>query len=145
MSMNAGFGMACSARGIGKDAFVVNARVIARLRLGGVDDLMQVDEPHGGKVFGWRAYPVWDACGVVVWIEGLAVAKSDDLLETCGGIEIRTHHINIVLGHDGNPCLAVLDVVGQLVGSCQDRKSTRLNSSHVATSYAVFCWQKQTP
>src|SRR5207253_5506688 len=24
-----------------------------------------------------------------------------------------------------------------------DRKSTRLNSSHVATSYAVFCLQKQ--
>src|SRR5690625_2477913 len=26
-----------------------------------------------------------------------------------------------------------------------DRKSTRLNSSHVATSYAVFCFQKKTP
>src|SRR5690625_6428956 len=25
-----------------------------------------------------------------------------------------------------------------------DRKSTRPNSSHVATSYAVFCWQKDT-
>src|SRR5690625_5396164 len=24
-----------------------------------------------------------------------------------------------------------------------DRKSTRLNSSHVATSYAVFCWEKK--
>src|SRR5207245_10106059 len=23
-----------------------------------------------------------------------------------------------------------------------DRKSTRLNSSHASTSYAVFCWQK---
>src|SRR5690625_6476513 len=27
----------------------------------------------------------------------------------------------------------------------QDRKSTRLNSSHVATSYAVFCWKKKSP
>src|SRR5439155_13486701 len=26
-----------------------------------------------------------------------------------------------------------------------DRKSTRLNSSHVATSYAVFCLKKKTP
>src|SRR5215510_7958353 len=26
---------------------------------------------------------------------------------------------------------------------CQDRKSTRLNSSHVATSYAVFCVKKR--
>src|SRR5699024_12697568 len=24
----------------------------------------------------------------------------------------------------------------------RDRKSTRLNSSHVSTSYAVFCWKK---
>src|SRR5690625_6696793 len=27
----------------------------------------------------------------------------------------------------------------------QDRKSTRLNSSHVAISYAVFCLKKKTP
>src|SRR5437870_8267032 len=26
----------------------------------------------------------------------------------------------------------------------KDRKSTRLNSSHVAMSYAVFCWKKRT-
>src|SRR5690606_40969376 len=26
----------------------------------------------------------------------------------------------------------------------QDRKSTRLNSSHVKNSYAVFCWKKKT-
>src|SRR5690554_6018143 len=25
----------------------------------------------------------------------------------------------------------------------RDRKSTRLNSSHVRTSYAVFCWKKK--
>src|SRR5699024_12626052 len=27
---------------------------------------------------------------------------------------------------------------------CQDRKSTRLNSSHVSISYAVFCLKKKT-
>src|SRR5699024_11340582 len=27
----------------------------------------------------------------------------------------------------------------------QDRKSTRLNSSHVSSSYAVFCLKKKTP
>src|SRR5437773_6867553 len=26
----------------------------------------------------------------------------------------------------------------------QDRKSTRLNSSHITISYAVFCWKKKT-
>src|SRR5690625_6099829 len=30
-------------------------------------------------------------------------------------------------------------------GWLQDRKSTRLNSSHVAISYAVFCLKKKTP
>src|SRR6266496_5985168 len=29
-------------------------------------------------------------------------------------------------------------------GSHRDRKSTRLNSSHVETSYAVFCLKKKT-
>src|SRR5690606_40028254 len=29
------------------------------------------------------------------------------------------------------------------IGSCQDRKSTRLNSSHVKISYAVFCSKKK--
>src|SRR5690349_24055502 len=29
-------------------------------------------------------------------------------------------------------------------GECQDRKSTRLNSSHVEISYAVFCLKKKT-
>ena len=30
-------------------------------------------------------------------------------------------------------------------GGYRDRKSTRLNSSHVVTSYAVFCLKKKTP
>src|SRR5207253_5474466 len=30
------------------------------------------------------------------------------------------------------------------VGVARDRKSTRLNSSHVAISYAVFCLKKKT-
>src|SRR5690625_5664120 len=37
---------------------------------------------------------------------------------------------------------------GQLtlpVGGMGDRKSTRLNSSHVAISYAVFCLKKKKP
>src|SRR5690606_41837466 len=29
--------------------------------------------------------------------------------------------------------------------STEDRKSTRLNSSHVKISYAVFCWKKENP
>src|SRR5690625_5553605 len=33
---------------------------------------------------------------------------------------------------------------GMVVGYLLDRKSTRLNSSHVAISYAVFCFNKKT-
>src|SRR5438045_9715569 len=30
-----------------------------------------------------------------------------------------------------------------MVSTCQDRKSTRLNSSHLGISYAVFCLKKK--
>src|SRR5207253_7517097 len=46
---------------------------------------------------------------------------------------------------EGNPCL---DGSGPAVFSSRalslDRKSTRLNSSHVAISYAVFCLKKKS-
>src|SRR5207253_11337403 len=40
--------------------------------------------------------------------------------------------------------LSELDVVGHRIVNGGDRKSTRLNSSHVAISYAVFCLKKKT-
>src|SRR5690625_5966076 len=49
-----------------------------------------------------------------------------------GGVHARCCHQG-----GGNKVALEAAVVDQLVG--QDRKSTRLNSSHVATSYAVFC------
>src|SRR5690625_7125466 len=39
------------------------------------------------------------------------------------------------------PAVQTADALEQRTG---DRKSTRLNSSHVAISYAVFCLKKQT-
>src|SRR5207253_5498885 len=38
--------------------------------------------------------------------------------------------------------ISTLTKIRQNINSLQDRKSTRLNSSHVATSYAVFCSKK---
>src|SRR5256885_4565016 len=32
---------------------------------------------------------------------------------------------------------------GAIHGACRDRKSTRLNSSHLVISYAVFCLKKK--
>src|SRR5690625_3848644 len=40
----------------------------------------------------------------------------------------------------GNSGGALINIKGELIG---DRKSTRLNSSHVANSYAVFCLKKK--
>src|SRR5690554_7217170 len=37
-----------------------------------------------------------------------------------------------------------LDELLARLGPCEDRKSTRLNSSHVRISYAVFCLKKKT-
>src|SRR5215510_7487819 len=36
-----------------------------------------------------------------------------------------------------------LAIIRRLSRTCTDRKSTRLNSSHVAISYAVFCLKKK--
>src|SRR5437868_13234093 len=41
------------------------------------------------------------------------------------------------------PCLGEVADEITLVRSMQDRKSTRLNSSHVSISYAVFCLKKK--
>src|SRR5690349_22637690 len=39
--------------------------------------------------------------------------------------------------------LRAIDLVGVLANAMLDRKSTRLNSSHVEISYAVFCLKKK--
>src|SRR5690625_6700462 len=44
----------------------------------------------------------------------------------------------------GYPIRAVGVNLAQLTQEKGDRKSTRLNSSHVAISYAVFCLKKKT-
>src|SRR5256885_12394721 len=39
--------------------------------------------------------------------------------------------------------IAKFDHLGEFVAGVQDRKSTRLNSSHLVISYAVFCLKKK--
>src|SRR5204862_5333812 len=46
-------------------------------------------------------------------------------------------------GGDGVLARAVPQVLAELPERVQDRKSTRLNSSHVESSYAVFCLKKK--
>src|SRR5699024_12596964 len=57
--------------------------------------------------------------------------------------EHRQQHValeglGLVDDHEG-----VVEGAAAYVGQRQDRKSTRLNSSHVSISYAVFCLKKK--
>src|SRR2546422_8558232 len=45
--------------------------------------------------------------------------------------------LNVVVAQTGDPALA--ELISAACVSAQDRKSTRLNSSHGYISYAVFC------
>src|SRR5207249_6397811 len=55
-------------------------------------------------------------------------AGGPDAAGVAGGVDVR--HVELVAG-DRHP-------------GARDRKSTRLNSSHVSISYAVFCLKKKT-
>src|SRR5690625_6551100 len=61
---------------------------------------------------------------------------------------IHEHAAGLRRGADGwREFVVAPDVsvpVGRIKMTRRDRKSTRLNSSHVAISYAVFCLKKQT-
>src|SRR5258705_9084480 len=57
--------------------------------------------------------------------------------EVAGGGVAR--HVGVAVGVYGNP-VARVNIIAAEVG---DRKSTRLNSSHLGISYAVFCLKKQ--
>src|SRR5690242_11002806 len=65
-----------------------------------------------------------------------------------------TTRVTILNPHDGTPLLASPDRLDVLTANkitdfltipldCLDRKSTRLNSSHMSISYAVFCLKKK--
>src|SRR5256885_5141775 len=58
------------------------------------------------------------------------------------GVEYATAGAQI--GIDGQPGTEAQLSVGDVVTVVGDRKSTRLNSSHLVISYAVFCLKKKT-
>src|SRR5690625_4937723 len=99
-------------------------------------------DPHGGLVLGARLAAL--AAGVDRDLQAEALpeltAAANELGMTC-----------FVTVLDREECVTLTSVeprhavaaVAQRPGTRQDRKSTRLNSSHVAISYAVFCLQKK--
>src|SRR5439155_6185039 len=59
------------------------------------------------------------------------------------GATAHLGQIGVELLHRGDHRLRNLEAMISAVKEFQDRKSTRLNSSHVAISYAVFCLKKK--
>src|SRR5207253_7178254 len=51
----------------------------------------------------------------------------------------RSRSLHVPRGRLGPACMGLLHQHGDPMAQFLDRKSTRLNSSHVAISYAVFC------
>src|SRR5690625_6554580 len=68
----------------------------------------------------------------------LSTLSLHDALPIFFGTLARVHRIELGIG---DRRLLLVDIGGGSVG--EDRKSTRLNSSHVAISYAVFCLKKK--
>src|SRR5256885_12177414 len=57
---------------------------------------------------------------------------------------IRVYAICMASGHELKTPLTIMSgVVSLMKLKCGDRKSTRLNSSHLVISYAVFCLKKK--
>src|SRR5690625_7099268 len=72
---------------------------------------------------------------------------SDDLHKLPYTISLSRRALNIIKQNItfslGLKIIALLLVIPGWLTNNKDRKSTRLNSSHVAISYAVFCLKKK--
>src|SRR5699024_12026588 len=73
---------------------------------------------------------------VMEYIDGLGIDEKEKLLEN--GYDLKEIGTKLV----DNYIKQVMDD-GFFHADPQDRKSTRLNSSHVSISYAVFCLKKK--
>src|SRR5690606_40610524 len=92
------------------------------------------------------------------FLHSFPTRRSSDLIggssSTDGGAGVLTALGARLLDESGNPVLpgggalcslASVDLTGMReLPASGDRKSTRLNSSHVKISYAVFCLKKKT-
>src|ERR1035441_10842501 len=71
------------------------------------------------------------------------------IFEVIGGL--GQHDVNTLVGNSLDAGVNFIDTANvyaggeseTLVGKALDRKSTRLNSSHLGISYAVFCLKKK--
>src|SRR5699024_4878964 len=104
---------------------------------------------HAQLLFGTTVDLLTAACASLYRLVNVLSEVESDYsaeLKLAQGERYKNHNAYIV---DSNG-IHQADVIQQLITNINitvrtDRKSTRLNSSHVSISYAVFCLQKQTP
>src|SRR3712207_5843078 len=115
--------------------------MVATAAIFGVTSAARADGPASGEVTGVSVQP--------------SPGRADVIVNVRGAVEVRDFMLE-------NPSRLVLDVVGAKLKRnaassydgvrrggvlnlrySQDRKSTRLNSSHANISYAVFCLKKK--
>src|SRR5690242_21482147 len=94
-----------------------------------------------GQTYTVNAYPVADS--TVVRRNGVLFGSYPNQRLEPRGLAV----LPIAVRADGQECVGLLRDISQtgmfFYCSLRDRKSTRLNSSHMSISYAVFCLKKK--
>src|SRR5207249_10433300 len=86
------------------------------------------------------ALPIWVAASP--FGTGLAAGSQSDPAEAVAGSRAHNQWLAEFVAEEPNRRIGVA-VVPAIIPDMEDRKSTRLNSSHVSISYAVFCLKKK--
>src|SRR5262245_64040407 len=86
--------------------------------------------------------------GLIHWLGLIALAAvigglGIDRLILPAAAEVQASRDRLRRWITGLLCLLLLLTIADLLIRAQDRKSTRLNSSHLGISYAVFCLKKK--
>src|SRR5690606_9527045 len=90
----------------------------------------------------WLVILAWLLSGMIVMFGILSIAELSALFPTSGGpfFWLEKMYGRLISFLYGWSCFTVI----QTAAIASDRKSTRLNSSHVKISYAVFCLKKNS-
>src|ERR1039458_9789733 len=104
---------------------------------------MQPEQSRQRRVYLVNTYAGFPADPTHVWLKPWVPCKPqnikmDQFIHDGQSFGSRTQKLLLTPGVFGARSMRRSDVDGGLFGH-QDRKSTRLNSSHLGISYAVFC------
>src|SRR5699024_12639488 len=84
-------------------------------------------------------------CPVLLFFPKVTTTPPIDTLSLHDALPIyRPRRADPQVGREGQPQTGARGGAGERGDDGLDRKSTRLNSSHVSISYAVFCLKKKT-